>query len=144
MSSKTKIIVLHKKEVLYTVIFAVFSLVVIALLFYMFSSENKNEEHTPAAYTAGIYSSSVRLGDRTIDVEVAVDKDHINAISFKHLDESVSAMYPLMQPALEDLADQICKSQSLENISYAADSQYTSQVLLQAIRDALSKASVTD
>ena len=144
MSSKTKIIVLHKKEVLYTIAFAVFSIVVIGLLVYMFSTGNKNKEHTPAAYTAGIYSSSVLLGAQSIDVEVTVDKDHINSISFKHLDESVSAMYPLMQPALEDIAEQICETQSLENISYSADSRYTSQVLLQAVKNALDKAAVTD
>jgi len=41
MSSKTKIIVLHKKEVLYTIVFAVFSIMVIGLLVYMFSTGNK-------------------------------------------------------------------------------------------------------
>ena len=37
MSSKTKIIVLHKKEVLYTAIFAVFGIIILFLLFLMFS-----------------------------------------------------------------------------------------------------------
>lgn len=141
MSSKTKIIVLHKKEVIYTIIFAVFAIVILALLFFMFSSGNKKEKSTAAAaYTAGVYSSSIQLGGTTVDVEVTVDKDHINDISFKHLDESVAAMYPLMQPALSELTSQICENQSLENISYSADSQYTSLVLLDAIRSALDKA----
>ena len=140
MSSRTRIIVLHKKEVIYTVIFAVFGIALLCLLFLMFSSEKKAEEQQSGAYTAGIYSSSVRLGDQMLDVEVSVDADHINAIRFTNLNETVSAMYPLMQPALNDLGDQIVKKQSLDDICYSEDRQYTSMVLLEAIRNALNKA----
>ena len=50
-------------------------------------------------------------------------------------------MYPLIQPSLEELRDQILETQSLENITCPADSQYTSMLLLDAIEDALKKAS---
>lgn len=142
MSSKTKIIVLHKKEVVYTAIFAVFGIVILCLLFFMFSSgRKKNEESVPTlTYVAGVYSSSIQLGDQTVDVEVTVDDNHINSIRFNRLSDTVSAMYPLMQPSLDDLTSQICERQSLENISYPADSQYTSMVLLDAIKNALEKA----
>lgn len=142
MSSKTKIIVLHKKEVVYTAIFAVFGIVILCLLFFMFSSgRKKNEESVPTIkYAAGVYSSSIQLGDQTVDVEVTVDDNHINSIRFNRLSDTVSAMYPLMQPSLDELTSQICDSQSLENISYSADSQYTSMVLLDAIKNALEKA----
>lgn len=36
MSSKTKIVVLHMKEIIYTVIFAVLAIVLILLLIFMF------------------------------------------------------------------------------------------------------------
>ena len=141
MSAKTKIIVLHRKEVLYTAIFAVFAIVILFVLFFMFSPDNKKEKSIPTAvYTAGVYSSSISLGGQTVDVEVTVDEDHINSISFRQLDESIAAMYPLMQPALQELTAQICEKQSLDNIHYSADSQYTSQVLLHAIQNALDKA----
>lgn len=143
MSSKTKIIVLHKKEVVYTAIFAAFGIVILCLLFFMFSSGRKKDEETRPTmkYIAGVYSSSIQLGEQTVDVEVTVDDNHINSISFHQLNDTVSAMYPLMQPALDELSSQICDTQSLENISYSADSQYTSMVLLDAIRNALDKAS---
>ena len=51
-------------------------------------------------------------------------------------------MYPLFLPAVEDIADQVCETQSLENISYAEENTYTSQVILNAIDDALQKAKV--
>ena len=53
-------------------------------------------------------------------------------------------MYPLLQPSLEDLADQICKSQSLDNLTISTDSPYTSQLLVNAIRDALKKAAANN
>ena len=142
MSSRTRIIVLHKKEVIYTVIFAVFGVALLCLLFLMFSSDQKKEEQQPDTYTAGGYSSSVQLGDQILDVEVSVDADHINAIRFTNLNETVSAMYPLMQPALNDLGEQIVKKQSLDDISYSQDRQYTSMVLLEAIQNALNKATL--
>lgn len=66
MSSRTRIIVLHKKEVIYTVIFAVFGVALLCLLFLMFSSGQKKEEQQPGTYTAGVYSSSVQLGIRSL------------------------------------------------------------------------------
>ena len=45
-----------------------------------------------------------------------------------------------MEPALESLAEQICETQSTENISFDEDNKYTSMLLLEAIKTALSKA----
>ena len=91
-------------------------------------------------YVAGVYTSSITFNDSTIDVEVVVDANHINSISLKNLDETVSTMYPLMEPALESISEQVCASQSTDNITFADDNQYTSMVLLNAIKDALKKA----
>ena len=49
-------------------------------------------------------------------------------------------MYPLMQPALDKISQQIYEKQSVENITYDEANQYTCTVLLNAIKDALSKA----
>ena len=49
-------------------------------------------------------------------------------------------MLPLAQPAMEDIAEQICQSQSLDNLEFSADSAYTSQVIVDAVREALKKA----
>ncbi len=71
-----------------------------------------------------------------------MDESHINSIRCSNLDETVTTMYPLFLPAVEDIADQVCETQSLENISYAEENTYTSQVILNAIDDALQKAKV--
>ena len=144
MSSKTKIVVLHMKEVIYTGIFVVLAIVLAVLMFIMFGSK-KNDEAAKVSnprFHAGVYNTSVTLNDNTFDVEVTVDADHINAISLVNLSETTTAMYPLMEPTLEDLASQIYTTQSTEGITYSEDNKYTSMLLLDAINSALDKAEI--
>lgn len=142
MSAKTKIWVFHMKELIYTAVFIVLGIVFLLLLIFMFSADKKPEESAavPSRYTAGIYTASMTLGGNPVEIVVTVDEDYISSIRFRQLDETVAAMYPLMEPALESLSSQIYKSQSLDNISYSEDSQYTSMMLLDAIKTALCKA----
>lgn len=141
MSSKTKIVVLHTKEVIYTGIFVVLAVVLAVLLFLMFG-KNKNADpaSTDAIYHAGVYTSPITLNDNTFDVEVKVDQNHINSISLVNLSETTTAMYPLVEPALDALSNQIYTSQSTENITYSEENKYTSMLLLEAIDNALEKA----
>lgn len=141
MSSKTKIVVLHTKEVIYTGIFVVLAVVLAVLLFLMFG-KNKNADpaSADAIYHAGVYTSPITLNDNTFDVEVKVDENHINSISLVNLSETTTAMYPLVEPALDALSSQIYTSQSTENITYSEENKYTSMLLLEAIDNALEKA----
>ena len=147
MSSKTRIVVLHLKELIYTGIFAVLGILFLLLLIIMFlpgksqTPEGGGEESD--RFVPGKYTTSVILGNSSIDVEVVVDANNINSIRLVNLDEAVTTMYPLMEPALNDLAVQICEKQSLEDIRYSEDNKYTSQVLLEAISSALEKAEAT-
>ena len=141
MSSKTKIVVLHTKEVIYTGIFVVLAVVLAVLLFLMFGkNKNSNPASADAIYHAGVYTSPITLNDNTFDVEVTVDENHINSISLVNLSETTTAMYPLVEPALDALSDQIYTSQSTENITYSEENKYTSMLLLEAIDSALEKA----
>ena len=140
MSGKTKILVFHMKELIYTLIFIALAIVLILLFIFMFGPGHKEEAQPASAYTAGIYTSSIEFQGQTIDVQVAVDSDHINSVSFVNLNESVATMYPLMETSMESISQQICENQSLENISYSEDNQYTTQMLLGAVSEALEKA----
>ena len=95
-------------------------------------------------YVAGVYTSSVLFGNHTVDVQVIVDESRIQSISMTNLDETVATMYPLMEPALDSIGEQVIEKQSTEGITYNADNQYTSIVLLNAIENALSKARVVE
>lgn len=143
MRSKTKIIVLHMKEVIYTTIFIILGIVLIFLLIYMFGPgrHQKNDSDQPK-YKAGVYTSSIAFEGQTLDVQVVVDEDHINSVSFVNLNDTVATMYPLMQSSMDNISEQICKTQSVDNISYSEENQYTASMLLHAVEDALQKASV--
>ena len=142
MSVKTKIVVLHMKELIYTIIFVVLAIFLISLFVFMFGQEKEEESTGAMKYTPGKYTSSIVFNDHTIDVEVVVDENRINSISLVNLDESVATMYPLMQPALDNISQQIYDKQSLEGLDYGTENQYTSTVLINAIKEALGKAQV--
>ena len=141
MSSKTKIIVLHMKEIIYTVIFAALGILIICLLFFMFGGNHKGST-SGKKYTPGVYTSTVTLNNTDLEVEVSVDQSQINSIRISNLSETVTTMYPLIQPTIESLADQICSTQSLDHIKLSEENPYTSQLLLNAIDDALKKAAI--
>ena len=143
MSSKTKIVVLRMKELIYTAVFLGLAVVLITLFLVMFRPKpDAASPSQPASYVPGIYTSSITLGSQNLNVEVAVDAQQIQSVCFVSLDEAVTTMYPLMQPVMEDLADQIVKNQSTQNLSYSLDTRYTSQSLIGAIDRALEKAKV--
>ena len=144
MSSKTKIVVLHMREVIYTAIFLLLAVILGVVVFFMFGpgKSQKTAADANALYTPGVYRSSIELSGNTFDVEVTVDADRIKSIRLVNLSEATSAMFPLMEPALVSLASQIYSTQSLEGIQYASDQKYTSQMLLGAVKDAVSKAAV--
>lgn len=160
MSSKTKIVVLHMKEIIYTGIFLVLGVLLIIFLIILFlpQEENTTPEQPTASpsstpdsetdltvsssfvYIPGIYNTEVVLNDQTINVEVIVDQTGISSIKLVNISESVATMYPLLEPAFDSLSTQIIETQSLDDISYAQESKYTSLVLLEAIRKSLDKA----
>lgn len=142
MSAKTRIWVFHMKELIYTGVFVSLGILFLLLMIFMFASDRTQEaaDVLDTKYTAGIYTASMTLGGSPVEIAVTVDQDSITSIGFRQLDETVSAMYPLMEPALEALSEQICETQSLENLSFSEESQYTSRMLMSAIRTALEKA----
>ena len=144
MSSKTKIVVLHMKEIIYTTVFAVLAFVLILLLIFMFLPKDRKEALEETKYAPGVYTSSVMLGNTALEVEVTVDESHINSIRFSNLDETVATMYPLIQPAIEDIAEQVYDKQSLEELEYSSENPYTSQIIINAIDEALKKAVTTE
>lgn len=142
MSSKTKIIVLHMKEIIYTAVFAVLGILLILLLVFMFFPKDKKTTDPSKEYMSGIYTDRITLGSTELEMEVTVDQKGISSIRCINLNESVTAMYPLLQPAIEDMADQICEKQTTEGLTYPKENAYTSQMIVDAIERALKKAEV--
>ena len=165
MSAKTKIVVLHKKELIYTAVFAVLAILIILLMVVLFLPDQQTDITQPdtavprtenpagsgdtpsvqasaqaGTYIPGVYTTELVLGGQTVDVEVIVSQETISSIRLTNVSESLSTMYPLLEPTLEVISDQIYETQSLTGITYSADNKYTSLILLEAIKNSLSKA----
>lgn len=154
MSAKTKIVVLHMKELIYTGIFAVLGILFIVLLAMMFRTDGKKEnsktpspspeaaETSASLYIPGVYTTELVLGTQSIDVEVIVDKKSVTSIRMVNLNDAVTTMYPLLEPTFAAICEQVYEKQSLEGVTYSTDNKYTSLVLLEAIQNSMEKAKV--
>ena len=140
MSAKTKIIVVKAKELIYTALFICLAILLILLLIFMFAPEEKNVRTSAGVYTPGVYTSTITLGDTALDVAVSVDENNITSVSLNNLSESVTAMYPLLEPSLDSINEQLDSISSVDELTLASESRYTGLILQQAIKNALQKA----
>lgn len=147
MNSKTKIVVLRLKEVLLTGLFVLLGIILVVVLVVSFLPK-KEETSQPAnavaentlSYIPGTYSTSLILNDMTANIEVIVDENYISSVRFVELNEALKTKYPLLEPALSDIADQLIETQSMESIVYSDDMRYTATLLISAIESALKEA----
>jgi len=144
MSAKTKIVVLHMKEVIYTAIFVALGIFLILLFIYMFLPDHTSEKQilneTAPTYMAGVYTASIDAGNQALQIEVIVDKEHINSIRLMNLDETADVSNPLLETTLNSISEQILSNQSLEGVTCSETSRYTAQALYEAIHYAIGKA----
>ena len=95
---------------------------------------------TDNTYIPGIYTTELLLGSETVNVKVIVSDHAITSVSLADPSETLTTMYPLLEPAMESLNDQLCEMQDPEQVTYSAETRYTSLVLLEAVKASLEKA----
>lgn len=180
MSANTKIVVLRRKELLYTGIFAALGVLFVILLLMLLlpgkaadtsgapdspdstaetvmpdnvadlgripQSAQTEDVSTGAVadtgntYIPGIYTTELILGSETVNVEVIVSDHAITSVSLADPSETLTTMYPLLESTMESLNDQLCEMQDPEQVTYSAETRYTSLVLLEAVKASLEKA----
>ncbi|MCD8131620.1 MAG: hypothetical protein LUE16_10170 [Lachnospiraceae bacterium] len=157
MNKKTRIVVLHMKEVIYTGIFIFLGIVLIVLLAMMFwpgretgtddSSSRQEQTETAeepaeeaAAYLPGIYTASLELNGSTMEMQIIIESDGISNVSFTYMDDAIQTMYPLFEPVLENIASQLREGTALEDVTYEDSQKYTATVLLNALEEVLESA----
>ncbi len=159
MSSNTKIIVLKSKELIYTGIFIVLGILLILLLVYMFSGDSKTDSdkkdtisssqtqeqveestETITTYKPGVYTSELNLGGSQLQVTVTVDENTVSHVDIANLDDAVTAMYPLIQPSLDEINNQIPVVSGMDEITYSKDNQYTTIIIMEAVKQAIEPA----
>jgi uncharacterized protein with FMN-binding domain len=141
--AKTKIVVIQLKEIIYTVIFAALGILLILLLIFMFSGKDKEDVASETKlYKAGVWNSSIPLSDTVINLEVVLDENHINSVRIVNIDKTITTMYPLVEPALDEISAQLSKDIPIDQIELRDDSKYTQTLLIEAIKAALDKAKI--
>lgn len=142
--AKTKIVVIQLKEIIYTVIFAALGILLILLLIFMFRGGKKDESAKGTElYKAGKYTSSITLNDMAFNLEVVVDKNHINSVTIQNIDDAATTFFPLVEPSLKLITKQLYNGIPIEQLDIDEDKQYTEQLLIEAIQTALDKAKIT-
>ena len=142
MGKSPKFMVFHLKELIYTVLFVLLGIVLVISLIFMFcnrNSDEKKEKSSSGQYEAGVYTSCVTLNGNPMEVTVTLDSNHINSITVDNISDAITTMYPLVEPAFEDISKQIVDTQSVDNIKFSEESQYTYSLLYNAIVDTINK-----
>lgn len=138
MTSKTKIVVLQLKQLIFSGVLITLGILLLILFLIITKPNDKTAaDVSESLYTPGTYTTSLVLNNSAVSISVTVSEQEILSVDMENLDESVAVMYPLMEPSLDVLESQILESQSLENITYPEDRKYTSLVLMNAISEAL-------
>lgn len=142
--SKTRIVIIQLKEIIYTAIFVGLGILLILLLVFMFAPDKDDSASLDAEkhFTAGVYTSMVTLNDTALNVEVVVDESNINSLRIVNIDESITTLFPLLVPSLEKIAKQLYNGVDINDIELSEDSKYTQILLLDAIKATLDKAVV--
>lgn len=150
MSAKTKIIVLKSKELIYTGIFIILGILLILLLWYMFSPKQDNDDNasattqTIATYQPGVYSSQLNIGGTALELQTTIDEHAVRHLEVMNLNDTVTTMYPLLSPSVDAINSQLEQTGNLDDVTYSGDSQYTTIVLLEAARQSAALARLTD
>jgi len=92
-------------------------------------------------FVPGTYTSTLVLNNKPVEVRVVVDETEILEIYMSDLAEVQRVFYPLFEPRLYDLADEILRYQSAV-IYPATDYPVTTGILQQAVKAALDMAMV--
>lgn len=145
----TKIVILRMKELVYTAIFAGVGIVLLLLIVYLFMGKGKSEDKQDTAdmttnYQAGIYTKDITLGESTASLQVALDTDHIKSVKIVPLDESITTMYPLMEPAVESVSKQLAVGVAPKEVELTKESKYTQQIIVDAVQEILEEHGTTN
>lgn len=138
---KTRIVILRMREVIYTAIFVGLGILLLIILFFMFwpgkdrGSQDTASKSQEKQYQAGVYTKELSMGDATVNLQVTLDEDHVKSVRIAPLDESVTTMYPLIEPAVETISEQLQAGKEVAEISLGEESQYTEQVILNAVQE---------
>lgn len=140
MENKTKLILLETKELIYTGIFVALGIILIIVLVCMFHPGKDQKGDKESCYKDGTYTSNLTLGENSVLLEVTVENGALSKIKTENTNETITTMYPLLSPAIENINKQLQQGVTYESIDFDENYQYTGMLINQGIESALEKA----
>ena len=141
--SRTRIVILQMREIIYTAVFVGLGILLLIILFFMFWPDGKDENKEQAdngktaVYEAGVYSKQMTVGDSVINLQVVLDEEQVKSVEMINLDDTVSAMYPLIKPSVESISNQLASGVSLDEVVLSDEGQYTEKMILNEVDSVL-------
>jgi len=142
----TRFFVFQLKDLIRVGVITLIGLIlVIAALIFLLPGRRASSETSPppqseaVRFIAGTYSSKIILNDEPVHVHVTVSETEILSISMSDLADLQRTFYPLFEPRLDDLAEEIMRYQNA-GIEPRTDYPVTTGILQQAVMAALAQA----
>jgi len=143
----TKFFVLQMKDIIRVGLFALLGIVLLVVLLFMLlprGGDNRPGHETPrptvqARYIPGVYAATIILNDEPVQVRVTVSENEILSIYMTDMAEISQVFFPLFEPRMRDLAEEILRYQSAY-IDPQTDHPVTTGILQQAVIAALQLA----
>jgi uncharacterized protein with FMN-binding domain len=143
----TRFFVLQMKDIIRVGLFALLGIALLVVLLFILLPRGRGEAphtdlHRPttqARYIPGVYAASIILNNEPVQVRVTVSENAILSIYMTDLAEISQVFFPLFEPRMRDLAEEILRYQSAY-INPSTDHPVTTGILQQAVIAALQLA----
>jgi len=141
----TKFLVLRMKDLIKigAIVLAGLVLIILALVF-LIPGRGDRTPQMPGAediFVPGTYASTIILNNKPVEVRVTVSETEILAIYMSDMAEIQRVFFPLFEPRMHDLAQEVLRHQSAY-ISPSTDYPVTTNILQRAVKAALEMAAV--
>ena len=133
--SKPKFMVFKLKDLWVPVIVTIFAIIMV-VFFISKLTATKATFSPDQGFSDGLYLAEISLDNAEFNVAVSIHKNSIKSVELRNMTEDAKLMYPLFEPSMAYINDQVTKTQSLD-ISEFAQAKETAAFLMDAIRDAL-------
>ena len=138
--TKSRFMVLRMKDIIRTGIIALVGLILLVVLIWaVLPRGGATVDAVFGTFVPGTYTSYIVIHNQPIAVYVTVDEESIVDITLGEMAETQAVFYPLIQPTMHTLAQQILSAQSTQ-IDAPTGAVMTSRILLDAVNSALAQA----
>lgn len=138
-----KIVIVKRRQLLLCAILLIIAVVIVLAV--SIGKKNHSDDNISledARYVPGLYNSDIRLSEYTLNLELAVDRDCIKSVNITNLDEEILSMYPLIEPSLQAVSEQLIGGVAIDAVTISEDSKFTQMMLIEAIGSMLEKATL--